>query len=72
MASGGHSHGVIKMKDGTFKFPVDTKGEARNAMARMNQAKPKLKLSQKKKIARAVERKLGHSTEKTRQILGSS
>lgn len=65
-----HSSGVIRMKDGTYKFPVKTAGEARNAMARMNQAKPKLTLSQKKKIARAVERKLGHSTAKTRAILG--
>lgn len=55
---------------GERKFPVTTKGEARNAMARLNQAKPQLTPDQKKTVARAVEKKLGHSTEQTRKILG--
>lgn len=70
MAEGSHTSGTIKVGGG-FKFPTNTKGRARNAMARVNQAKPRLTAAERKKLARAVERKLGHSTAKTRAILGT-
>lgn len=54
---------------GERKFPVNNPGQARNAMARLNQAKPALTPAQKRTVARAVEKKLGHSTSKTRRIL---
>lgn len=70
MADGSHDSGTIKVGK-KWKFPANTKGRARNAMARLNQAKPKLTAAERKKLARAVERKLGHSTEATRRILGT-
>ena len=62
---------VLVKPDGSkeYKFPVKTAGEARNAMARINQAKPALPLPIKKHVARAAQRKLGHSTDKIKQIL---
>jgi hypothetical protein len=70
MAEGSHESGTIKVGK-KFKFPTTTKGRARNAMARINQAKPKLTSAERKKLARAVERQLGHSTVGTRRILGT-
>lgn len=61
--------GVVKVA-GKSKFPVGSKGEARNAMARLSEAKPPLTPAQKKAVARAVEKELGHSTPQTRKILG--
>jgi hypothetical protein len=70
MADGSHDAGTIKVGK-KWKFPVKTKAQARNAPARLNQAKPRLTAAERKKIARAVEQKLGHSTEATRRILGT-
>lgn len=69
MAEGSHKSGTIKVGGG-YKLPTNTTGRAKNAMVRLNQTKPALTSAQKKKVARAVERKLGRSTPGTRRILG--
>lgn len=56
---------------GELKFRTNTPGRARNAMARLNQAKPSLTPGQKRTVARAVETRIG-STPKTRRILGKA
>ena len=47
---------------GKGKFPMPDKAHARNALARLNQAKPPLTASQKAKIRARARRILGHTT----------
>ncbi len=67
------SKGTVKLtrkgKKPEYKFPVKNKGEARNAMARLNQAKPVLSTANKKHIARKAKAKLGHETDAIKRIL---
>ena len=68
------SKGTVKLvrpgKKPEYKFPMKDKGQADNAMARMNQAKPKLPTPIKKHIARQAEKVIGHKTAGIRRILG--
>lgn len=68
------SKGTVKLvrpgKKDEYKFPMKNKGEARNAMARLNQAKPSLPTPIKKHVARAAKSVLGHETDAIRRILG--
>lgn len=47
---------------GKPKFPMPDKAHARNALARLNQAKPELTPAQKAKIRARARRILGHQT----------
>jgi hypothetical protein len=44
---------------GKAKFPMPDKAHARNALARLNQAKPQLTASQKAKVRARANRMLG-------------
>lgn len=68
MAKPSPKNGVVK-SGGELKFPVDTPGRARNAMARLDQAKPRLTPAEKRTVARAVEKELGHPTDETNRLL---
>ena len=48
--------------NGKPKFPMPDKAHARNALARLNQAKPSLTPAQKAKVRARARRILGHST----------
>lgn len=48
--------------NGKGKFPMPDKAHARNALARLNQARPPLTASQKAKIRARARRILGHTT----------
>ncbi len=52
-----------------YKFPIKNKGQARNAMARLNQAKPALPSAIKKHVARKAAAVLGKKTDAIRRIL---
>ena len=54
------------------KFPIHSKNQAADAMARMNQAKPPLTGPQKHRVASAAMRAIGHSTPAIKRILGST
>ncbi len=45
--------------DGQAKFPMPDKAHARNALARLNQAKPPLTASQKAKVRARANKMLG-------------
>lgn len=47
---------------GKPKFPMPDAAHARNALARLNQAKPPLTASQKAKVRARARRILGHKT----------
>lgn len=47
---------------GKAKFPMPDKAHARNALARLNQAKPALTPAQKAKVRARARRILGHTT----------
>ena len=49
--------------NGQGKFPMPDKAHARNALARLNQAKPPLTPAQKAKIRARAARILGHKTD---------
>lgn len=52
------------------KLPMPDAEHARNALARMNQVSGGLAADEKKAVARKAEKVIGHSTPKTRKILG--
>ena len=72
--SSNRSKGTVKLirpgKDPEYKFPMKDKGQAGNAMARMNQAKPALPTQIKKHVAREAKKVLGHETSAIKRILG--
>jgi hypothetical protein len=64
----------VKVKGGRTqkKFPIKSPAQARNAMARLNQAKPALSSAQKQSVARAARATLGHTTPAIKRVLGGS
>jgi hypothetical protein len=61
---------LVKAGEREYKYPIGDKGEARNAMARLNQAKPPLPTAIKKHVARVAKSVLGKETEAIKRIFG--